>query len=112
MGILKELQDRSFVKQIIDEEALSKKLDDEKMTFYVGFDPTGTSLHVGHLIPIMVMAWMQRAGHQPIVVLGGGTAMVGDPSGKDKTREMLTTEKVQANLEAMKPQFARYLDLD
>jgi len=112
MEILKELQQRGFVKQIIDEDELGRKLHQEKITFYVGFDPTGSSLHVGHMLPIMVMAWLQRAGHRPIIVLGGGTAMVGDPSGKDKTREMLTPAKVQKNLEAMRPQFARFLDLD
>jgi tyrosyl-tRNA synthetase len=112
MSILQTLKSRGFVKQIIDEEALEDKLENESITFYVGFDPTGNSLHVGHLLPIMVMAWLQRAGHTPIVVLGGGTAMVGDPSGKDKTREMLTTEKVEQNLDSMRPQYARFLDLD
>ena len=78
----------------------------------VGFDPTGDSFHIGHLLPVMAMAHLQQAGHKPIVVLGGGTAMVGDPSGKDKTREILTPEKIRSNLEAMRLQFARFLDLD
>ena len=81
--------------------------------FYIGFDPTGDCLHVGHLLPIMCMAWMQKmGGHHPIIVLGGGTAMVGDPSGKDKTRDMLTPEKIQSNLEAMRPLFARYVNME
>ena len=82
------------------------------MTFYIGFDPTGDCLHVGHLLPIMCMAWLQRAGHKPIIVLGGGTAMVGDPSGKEKTREMLTKEDIERNLEGQRPLFAKLIDLD
>lgn len=112
MNIVEALRKRGFIKQIIDEESLVRKLESEEVTFYVGFDPTGDSLHVGHLLPIMVMAWLQRAGHRPIVVLGGGTAMVGDPSGKDKTREMLTPAKVEQNLSSMRPQYERFLDLE
>ena len=112
MNIVEALRKRGFIKQIIDEESLVRRLESEQVTFYVGFDPTGDSLHVGHLLPIMVMAWLQRAGHRPVVVLGGGTAMVGDPSGKDKTREMLTPEKVEKNLSSMRPQYERFLDLE
>lgn len=112
MSVIELLRQRGFIKQIIDEETLVRRLGEEQVTFYVGFDPTGDSLHVGHLLPIMVMAWLQRAGHRPIVVLGGGTAMVGDPSGKDKTREMLTPQKVQENLSSMRPQYEKFLNLE
>ena len=112
LDLLEHLKQRGFVKQVIDEDGLNAHLNQGSISFYVGFDPTGDSLHIGHLLPLMCMAWMQRAGHRPIVVLGGGTAMVGDPSGKDKTREILSPEKIQSNLEAMHPQFARFLDLE
>ena len=112
MNVLDVLRERGFVEQVTNETLLKKTLDEKQVTFYIGFDPTGDSLHVGHLLPILCMAWLQKAGHKPIVVLGGGTAMVGDPSGKDKTRDMLTTEKIRDNMEAFRPQFARFLDMD
>ena len=84
--VLDILHERGFIKQIMGEDKLKEKMSNGPMTFYIGFDPTGDCLHVGHLLPIMCMAWLQRAGHKPIIVLGGGTAMVGDPSGKEKTR--------------------------
>ena len=83
-GIVDTLKERGFIKQCTDEEGLQSYLSDGGASFYVGFDPTGDSLHVGHLLPIMCMAWLQKAGHKPIVLMGGGTALVGDPSGKIK----------------------------
>ena len=112
MGIYETLIQRGFVKQVVDEESLKNKLNGEPLTFYIGFDPTGDCLHIGHLLPLMCMAWLQRAGHHPIIVMGGGTAMVGDPSGKDKTREMLTAEDIEANLAAQRPLFAKLIDLE
>ena len=109
-SIFDVLQQRGFIKQSTNEQECREKLDTEKTTFYIGFDPTGDCLHIGHLLPVMCMAWLQKAGHTPIIVLGGGTAMVGDPSGKDKTREILTPAKIEANLESMKPLFARFID--
>ncbi|MEC7987444.1 MAG: tyrosine--tRNA ligase, partial [Myxococcota bacterium] len=111
-NILDVLRDRGFVKEILNEEGLRAKMSGESLTFYIGFDPTGDSLHVGHLVPIMCMRWLQKAGHNPIVVFGGGTAMVGDPSGKDKTREMLTAEKIDENLKGFRPIFEQFLDMD
>ena len=112
MNVIETLQARGFIKSHTDLDSLSAAMVEGPVTFYVGFDPTGDSLHIGHLLPVMAMAHLQAAGHRPIVVLGGGTAMVGDPSGKDKTREILTPEKIQTNLESMRVQFARFLDLD
>ena len=112
MNPVETLQARGFIKSHTDLDALSAAMAEGPVTFYVGFDPTGDSLHVGHLLPVMAMAHLQQAGHKPIVVLGGGTAMVGDPSGKDKTREILTPEKIKANLAAMQVQFDRFLNLD
>ena len=112
MNPVETLQARGFIKSHTDLDALSAAMAEGPVTFYVGFDPTGDSLHVGHLLPVMAMAHLQQAGHKPIVVLGGGTAMVGDPSGKDKTREILTPDKIKANLAAMQVQFDRFLNLD
>jgi tyrosyl-tRNA synthetase len=111
-GALATLKARGFVQQTTDEAALAAALDAGPVTFYAGFDPTADSLHVGHLLPVMAMAWLQRFGHRPIVVLGGGTAMVGDPTGKDKTREILTPERIRHNLEGQRGQLARFLTLD
>jgi tyrosyl-tRNA synthetase len=112
MNPIDTLQVRGFIKSHTDLDAMKAAMDAGPVTFYCGFDPTGDSLHIGHLLPVMIMAHLQAAGHKPIVVLGGGTAMVGDPSGKDKTREILTPEKIRSNLEAMRLQFARFLDID
>ena len=110
MNVIDQLVKRGFVQQSTDMEALRHSLDSGSVTFYVGFDPTGDSLHVGHLLPVMAMAHLQRAGHRPIVVLGGGTAMIGDPSGKDKTREFITEEEIAHNLAGQRVQFGRFLD--
>ena len=111
-SVLDELRARGFIKEIAHEELLRERLNQKGLKFYVGFDPTADCFHIGNLIPIMCMAWLQKAGHSPIVVLGGGTAMVGDPSGKDKTREILSKEKVEYNLNKQRPLFARFLNLD
>jgi len=91
------------------EDDLYKMLDNEKVTFYVGFDPTADSLHIGHYIPIMAMAHMQRAGHRPIALMGGGTGLIGDPSGKSDLRKMLP-EIVDHNVDCIKQQMSRFLD--
>jgi tyrosyl-tRNA synthetase len=85
-------------------------LENEKVTFYIGFDPTADSLHVGHFLQLMVMAYMQRAGHKPIALIGGGTAMVGDPSGKTDMRKMMTLEDIRHNTECFKKQLSRFID--
>jgi len=103
------LEERGFVKQITH-EGLKEKLDKESMTFYIGFDPTADSLHVGHYVQLMAMAHMQRAGHKPIALIGGGTAMVGDPSGRSDMRNMLTPEEIHHNSEKFKVQMSRFLD--
>jgi tyrosyl-tRNA synthetase len=103
------LKQRGFVEQVTDETAIVDMLKSE-ITCYAGFDPTATSLHVGHLLPIMALAQMQRAGHRPIVLVGGGTAMIGDPSGKNEMRKILTSEEISANAEKIKQQFSSYID--
>ena len=109
MHILDILKERGFIAQVTFEDELYKQLE-EPTTFYVGFDPTADSLHIGHYIPIMAMAHMQKAGHKPIALMGGGTAMIGDPSGKTDMRKMMTTETIDHNVECIKKQMSRFLD--
>ena len=104
------LKERGFIKQCSNEEGLREALDKQSVTFYVGFDPTGSSLHVGHLVQLMAMAHLQREGHRPIALVGGGTARIGDPSGKTETRKMLSVEDIQANGQNFRQQIARFLD--
>lgn len=113
MHILDELEARGFIKDVTDAEGLRARLSEGPVTFYCGFDPTNTSLTAGNLVAVMLMAHLQRAGHKPIVILGGGTGLVGDPSGKSKTREKtLTPEEVRANMESQRPQFGRFMVMD
>ena len=107
--ILDILKDRGFIAQTTFEDELYEQLK-TPTTFYVGFDPTADSLHIGHYIPIMAMAHMQRAGHKPIALMGGGTAMIGDPSGKTDMRKMMTVETIDHNVECIKKQMSRFLD--
>ncbi|HIT68395.1 MAG TPA: tyrosine--tRNA ligase [Candidatus Aphodomonas merdavium] len=109
MHILDLLKERGFIAQVTFEDELYEQLK-EPTTLYVGFDPTADSLHIGHYIPIMAMAHMQRAGHRPIALMGAGTGMVGDPSGKTDMRKMMTVETIDANVEAIKKQMSRFLD--
>jgi tyrosyl-tRNA synthetase len=102
-------EERGFIDQVTDEEKLRELLKN-KVTCYIGFDPTASSFHVGNLVPIMALAHMQRHGHQPIALVGGGTGLVGDPSGKDEMRQILTYEEINKNAEAQKKQFTRFLD--
>ncbi|MGE4583789.1 MAG: tyrosine--tRNA ligase [Sphaerochaeta sp.] len=107
---LQTLIDRGFVKACTDYEALSDLMDREPVTFYVGADPTGRSLHIGHMVPFFAMHHLQLAGHNPIALVGGGTAMIGDPSGKTEMRKMLTPEQVQDNCKSIKSQLGTVVD--
>lgn len=106
------LQERGFIEQVTHEEEIRNLLGKESVTFYIGFDPTADSLHAGHFLQMMVMAHMQRAGHRPIVLIGAGTAMIGDPSGKTEMRKMLTVEEIRRNSEKLKKQFSRLIDFE
>ena len=110
MSVFDVLQERGFIAQVSHEEEIRELLEKEKVTFYIGFDPTADSLHVGHFIALMAMAHMQRAGHRPIALLGGGTGMIGDPSGKDDMRKMLTPEFINHNIECFKKQMSKFID--
>ncbi|MBE5782732.1 MAG: tyrosine--tRNA ligase [Clostridiales bacterium] len=109
-NVLDTLRERGFLAQITFEDDLYKQLEKEPTTFYVGFDPTATSLHFGHFIPIIAMAHMQRAGHIPIALVGGGTAMIGDPSGKTDMRKMMTVETIDHNVSCIKKQMERFIE--
>ena len=104
------LEERGFLKQCSHPEELRELLGKEKVTFYIGFDPTADSLHIGHYVALMTMAHMQRAGHRPIVLLGGGTAMIGDPSGKSDMRRMMSNEEIDHNAACFQKQMARLID--
>ena len=106
------LVERGFVKQTIYQDDLYDLLSKEKVSFYIGFDPTADSLHIGHYIPIMAMAWMQKFGHKPIALFGGGTGMIGDPSGRSDMRQMMTKETIDHNIECFKNQMSRFIDFD
>jgi len=110
MSVFDVLKERNFIQQMTHEDEIKELLEKEKVTFYIGFDPTADSLHVGHFLQLMVMAHMQRAGHRPIALIGGGTAMVGDPTGKTDMRKMLTKEEISHNAEAFKRQMSRFID--
>lgn len=104
------LLERGYIKQMTHEEPLINLLKNEQVAFYIGFDPTADSLHVGHFLQLMVMSYMQKAGHRPIALIGGGTAMVGDPSGKTDMRKMMTPETIRHNSECFKKQLSRFID--
>jgi tyrosyl-tRNA synthetase len=109
-GVFDTLKERGFVSQCSNEESLRKLLDSEKVTFYIGFDPTAASLHAGHMQQLMAMAHLQRVGHRPIALVGGGTSRIGDPSGKTEMRRILPVETIKANSELFRKQIGRFLD--
>jgi len=109
--VIQVLKDRGFFSQCTDEAGLLEKLK-EPTRFYCGFDPTGPSLHVGHLVPVFAMAHMEKAGHKPVVLVGGGTARVGDPSGKTDMRKMLTIDQIKSNVEEFKKQLGNFISFD
>jgi tyrosyl-tRNA synthetase len=106
------MMERGCVEWCSHPEELRSLFDSEMVTGYIGFDPTADSLHVGHLIPLMGLSWMQRSGHRPIAIAGGGTGLIGDPSGKSKERNLLTLEQVDLNLVTVRGQLERFLDFD
>ena len=104
------LKERGYIAQCTNEDEVRAMLENEKVTFYIGFDPTADSLHVGHFLGLMVMSHLQRAGHRPVCLVGGGTGTVGDPSGRSDMRKMLTDEDIEYNCNQFKKQMARFID--
>jgi len=109
-SVFETLKERGFIAQITHEEKVKELLENEKVTFYIGFDPTADSLHVGHFLQMMVMSHMQKAGHRPIAIIGGGTVMVGDPTGKTEMRKMLTRKEIEHNANKFKEQLSKFID--
>ena len=110
MGVFEMLKERGLVAQMTNEEKIKDLLNNQKIKFYIGFDPTADSLHVGHFVQIMVMSHLQKAGHTPIALFGGGTGMIGDPSGKTDMRKMLTRETIAHNIDCFKEQMSSLID--
>jgi len=110
MGVYNTLMERGFIEQATHDSELRKYLEEQKTTCYIGFDPTASSLHVGSLVPIMSLVHMQRHGHRPIALVGGGTGLIGDPSGKTEMRKMLTSKDIDKNATGLKQQLSRFLD--
>ncbi len=106
------LHERGFIEQVTDEKSIRDLLERENITCYIGFDPTATSLHIGSLVPIMSLMHMQRCGHKPIALVGGGTALIGDPSGKTEMRRIMTRDEIDANAEAIRKQLSQYIDFE
>ena len=110
MTTFEELKRRGLLAQLTDEKEIEELVNAGKATFYIGFDPTADSLHVGHFMALCLMKRLQMAGNKPIVLIGGGTAMIGDPSGKTDMRKMMTPETIQHNVDCFKKQMSRFID--
>ena len=110
MGVFEELQERGLIAQMTDENEIRELVNSGKAVFYIGFDPTADSLHVGHFMALCLMKRLQMAGNKPIALIGGGTAMIGDPSGKTDMRKMMTQETIQHNCDCFKKQMSRFID--
>ena len=106
------LKERGFIEQTTDEEKIRKLLSEEKIKFYIGFDPTADCLHVGHFMQVIIMMYMQKYGHTPVVLLGGGTGMVGDPSGRTDMRKLMGVETIDDNCRRFKKLFDAFLEFD
>src|SRR5437868_12444106 len=109
---LRVLAERGFIHQLSDSEGLDAKAASTTITAYVGFDATAPSLHIGNLLTIMMLRWLQKTGHRPIALMGGGTSKIGDPSGKDTSRTLLTPAQIDANIASIRTVFSRFLDFD
>lgn len=110
--IIKELEDRGYIEQLTHEKEMRELFQKESVSFYIGIDPTANSMHIGHFVALMVAARLQKAGHRPIILMGGGTAAIGDPSGRTDMRQMLTREQLDSNVEAIKKQAERFVSFE
>jgi tyrosyl-tRNA synthetase len=112
MDIIEELKHRGYIEQLTHEEELKKEFNKGSVSFYIGIDPTANSMHIGHFVALMVASRLQKAGHRPIILMGGGTAAIGDPSGRTDMRQMLTREQLDSNVEAIKKQAERFVSFE
>lgn len=112
MNVIDLLDERGFIEQMTHPEEIKKAFANERVTFYIGFDPTADSLHVGHFVSMMVASFLQKAGHKPIILIGGGTVNIGDPSGKTDMRRMMQKEEIASNVEKFKGQLSKFLDFE
>lgn len=110
--IIKELEERGYIEQLTHEKEMRELFQKESVSFYIGIDPTANSMHIGHFVALMVASRLQKAGHRPIILMGGGTAAIGDPSGRTDMRQMLTREQLDANVEAIKKQAERFVSFE
>ncbi|WP_320986254.1 tyrosine--tRNA ligase, partial [Hungatella effluvii] len=110
MTAYEELKARGLIAQVTNEEEISKMINEGKAVFYIGFDPTADSLHVGHFMALCLMKRLQEAGNKPIALIGGGTGMIGDPSGRSDLRQMMTVDTIQHNCDCFKKQMSRFID--
>ena len=110
--IIKELEERGYIEQLTHEKEMRELFQKESVSFYIGIDPTANSMHIGHFVALMVAARLQKAGHRPIILMGGGTAAIGDPSGRTDMRQMLTREQLDSNVEAIKKQASRFVSFE
>ncbi len=111
-NVFKILEERGFIEQLTHEQEIKELFQKESVPFYIGFDPTADSLHIGHFISLMVASHMQRCGHKPILLIGGGTATIGDPSGKSDMRRMMSREEIDHNVECFKKQFSKFISFE
>ena len=111
-NVIDELEERGYIEQITDKEGLKELLSKESVPFYIGIDPTADSIHIGHFVSLMVSSRLQKAGHKPIILMGGGTAAIGDPSGKTDMRKMLTKEELEHNVECIKKQASKFVSFE
>ena len=112
MNVLDILEERGYIEQMTHPQEMKELLGNKKIAFYLGIDPTANSLHIGHFISLMVASYLQKCGHKPIILVGGGTAIIGDPSGKTDMRKMLTKEDIDNNIACIKKQIAKFLNFD
>lgn len=110
--IIKELEERGYIEQLTHEKEMRELFQKESVSFYIGIDPTANSMHIGHFVALMVASRLQKAGHRPIILMGGGTAAIGDPSGRTDMRQMLTREQLDENVEAIKKQAERFVSFE
>lgn len=112
IDVIKELEERGYIEQLTHEKEMRELFQKESVSFYIGIDPTANSMHIGHFVALMVASILQKAGHRPIILMGGGTATIGDPSGRTDMRQMLTREQLDANVEAIKKQAERFVSFE